>query len=633
MSDAILFRSNKPYKQASFMPILQIFATSVFILDKHWYLWKPELLPIASDLLIASAYYSISIASIYFLVRKRGDRPLNWILFTFTTFIIASGTTHLIESWTLWHPTYWLGYIKLIAAAASMFTAVLLIRLIPKAITQLEALQTDVQQAESALERLNTQPQRMRNNTTKGVIDVDSQENITANLAAAKKEGGEMQEIIARNQQAIIHDSQPNVPFYPSPESLISDSPQALNQETLALKAAVNYERILKWITDKVRDNLDESKILPAAVQGLAEALKLRECNAAWYDNDKNISTICYEFVNSNRSQQGRTAQMKNGYKYLYDLLLAGQYVQFCSLTPHPSRGRATTLAYPIIDDRKEVVGDLWLIAPPDYIFNDLEIRLVQQVASQCAIAARQARLYTTEKAQVEQLKKLHAEKDNLFSEVTHDLQSPMSRIRMAIKMLELTLPQIDERTRGYLDILKDASEQEIRLINDLLTSSLPLRLNDEIDIQQMLSGIIKSFQIKTNQRQQVLQTHLPPDLPVLLSNISRLERIFNELLENAWKYTPAGGEIVLSVNRTSAETISTIANTAEIPADQLSLIFEKGYRVSGTDRRQQSLGLGLATVKKLVTQLQGSISVESANGWTTFTVKLPNQPSEPETV
>ena len=615
------------------MPILQIFATSPLIKDKHWYLWKPELLSIASDLLIASAYYSILIASIYFFVSQRGDRPFNWIFFTFTTFIIASGTTHLMESWTLWHPTYWLEYIKLIAAAASMFTAVLLIRLIPKALTQLEALQTDDQQAESALERFNTQPQRMRNNTTKGVIDVESQENTTpANLAAAKKEGGEMQEIFARNQQAIIHDSQPDVPFYPSPESPTCPLLQAVNQETLDLEAAVNFERILKWITDKVRDNLDESKILPAAVHGLAEALKLNECNAAWYDNDKKISKICYEFVTLNRSQQGRTAQIKNEkneYKYLYDLLLTGQYVQFCSLTPHPSRGRATTLAYPIIDDRKEVVGDLWLIAPPDYIFNDLEIRLVQQVASQCAIAARQARLYTTEKAQVEELKKLHAEKDNLFSEVTHDLQSPMSRIKMAIQMLKLTLPQTDEQTRCYLKILTDACEQEIRLINDLLTSSLPLTLNDEIDIQEMLSGIIQSFQIKTNQRQQVLQIHLPPDLPVLLSNMNRLYRIFNELLENAWKYTPAGGEIVLSVNRTSAETIFTITNTATIPEDQLSLIFDNGYRVSGTDREQQGFGLGLASVKKLVTQLQGRISVESTNGWTTFTVKLPNQPSE----
>ena len=199
----------------------------------------------------------------------------------------------------------------------------------------------------------------------------------------------------------------------------------------------------------------------------------------------------------------------------------------------------------------------------------------------------------------------------------------------MAIQMLKLTLPQTDEQTRCYLKILTDACEQEIRLINDLLTSSLPLTLNDEIDIQEMLSGIIQSFQIKTNQRQQVLQIHLPPDLPVLLSNMNRLYRIFNELLENAWKYTPAGGEIVLSVNRTSAETIFTITNTATIPEDQLSLIFDNGYRVSGTDREQQGFGLGLASVKKLVTQLQGRISVESTNGWTTFTVKLPNQPSE----
>src|SRR5213080_519301 len=100
-----------------------------FIPHGHCYLWKPGLvgLHIVSDSLIALAYYSIPIALIYF-VRKRRDLPFDWIFLLFGAFIIACGTTHILEVWTLWHPNYWLsGLIKAITAAISLCTAVLLV--------------------------------------------------------------------------------------------------------------------------------------------------------------------------------------------------------------------------------------------------------------------------------------------------------------------------------------------------------------------------------------------------------------------------------------------------------------------------------------------------------------------------
>ncbi len=116
----------------------------------------------------------------------------------------------------------------------------------------------------------------------------------------------------------------------------------------------------------------------------------------------------------------------------------------------------------------------------------------------------------------------------------------------------------------------------------------------------------------------------------MLVSDRASLERILAELLNNACKYTSAGGEIVVGVcdKSTEAATIFTISNPAEIPADQLPRIFEKFYRVPKGDRWQQGgTGLGLALVQKLVEQIQGTIRVESSRGWTTFTVVLPNQP------
>ncbi|MEG4817042.1 PAS domain S-box protein [Microcoleus sp. K5-D4] len=113
-----------------------LFAIAPFIPHGHCYLWKPGLvgLHIVSDLLIALAYYSIPITLLYF-VRKRRDLPYSWIFLLFSAFIVACGTTHLMEIWTLWHPTYWLsGCLKAITAFVSVLTAIELVPLVPQAL-------------------------------------------------------------------------------------------------------------------------------------------------------------------------------------------------------------------------------------------------------------------------------------------------------------------------------------------------------------------------------------------------------------------------------------------------------------------------------------------------------------------
>ncbi|MEH2422397.1 MAG: ATP-binding protein [Nostoc sp.] len=119
------------------LEFLQNFLTdSSFIPHGHCYLWKPSLvwLNIISDSLIALVYYSIPIILIYF-VHKRKDFPFKWILLLFGAFIVSYGTTHVMDVWTLWHPTYWLStFIKFITAIISLYTAIALLPIIPQAL-------------------------------------------------------------------------------------------------------------------------------------------------------------------------------------------------------------------------------------------------------------------------------------------------------------------------------------------------------------------------------------------------------------------------------------------------------------------------------------------------------------------
>ena len=144
-----------------------------FIPHGHCYLWNPDLvwLHVVSDSLIALAYYSIPFMLVYF-VRKRRDVPFDWIFLMFSSFIVACGTTHLLEVWTLWHPIYWLsGFVKAFTALVSLATAVLLGQLMPKALilpspVQLEAanlaLKNEITQRKLAEEALYRREQEFK---------------------------------------------------------------------------------------------------------------------------------------------------------------------------------------------------------------------------------------------------------------------------------------------------------------------------------------------------------------------------------------------------------------------------------------------------------------------------------------
>ncbi|WP_394836018.1 PAS domain S-box protein [Pendulispora rubella] len=137
----------------------RLFSSDGFMPHGHCYLWSPEIvwLHVISDALVALSYTTIPF-TLYYFVRKRRDLPFNWMFLCFAVFIIACGATHYMEIWTLWTPVYRLsGVVKAITAAASVPTAILLVRLVPKALTiptpeQLSKAHEELKKAHEVLE-------------------------------------------------------------------------------------------------------------------------------------------------------------------------------------------------------------------------------------------------------------------------------------------------------------------------------------------------------------------------------------------------------------------------------------------------------------------------------------------------
>lgn len=410
-----------------------------------------------------------------------------------------------------------------------------------------------------------------------------------------------------------------------------------VQERTAQLQQALHFEAMLKRITDAVRDSLDEDQILQTAVQELTLGLGVEACDAELFDPEQQTSIICYEFIRSDMpSVKGASIAMAE-LAEIYDPLLQAQCFQFCRIqdgTIRLVKRQSAILVCPLMDDQR-VIGNLWLFKPRSQAFANLEIRLVQQVANQCAIAIRQARLYQAAQAQVAALEEINQLKDDFLSTVSHELRTPMSNMKMAIHMLR-TVTAYDRQDR-YLDILQTECTREIELINDLLdlqrleAASYPVSLNTII-LRTFLLELVEPFESRTNERQQSLRLNFSDSLPVITTDEASLQRILAELLNNACKYTSPGGEVIFTVQALGAHSTGEskkimfrVQNQAEIPQMELSRIFEKFYRVPNGDRwKQGGTGLGLALVQRLATELGGTIYVESQQGWTTFTVQLP---------
>jgi signal transduction histidine kinase len=425
--------------------------------------------------------------------------------------------------------------------------------------------------------------------------------------------------------------------LYQRSQQLNVDLEQQVEQRTDQLRMALRFESMLKRITDRVRDSLDGSQILQAAVQELTLVLNLGGCNAALYDLDQGTSTIRYEYTQSIPTCQGRVSQMDD-FPEIYKRLKQGQSLQFCSLLPNPDRGRVAMLACPIFVDshlsdgvEQAVLGDLWLIHHEAHIFQEFEIRLVQQVASQCAIAIRQAQLYQKAQQQVKLLEKLNGLKDDFLSTVSHELRTPITNVKMAVQMLRLS--PVEEKRQRYLNILEKEATREADLINDLLdlqrleAADTPVEL-EAIELRPCLASLVDPFLTRFANRQLSFEFDCPDRLPTLISNEVMLRRVIAELLNNACKYTPPNGKIGLAIEPAPALSVTfSVRNQAHIPTEELPKLFDKFYRCPNADPWSQGgTGLGLALVQKLVEQLQGNLQVESAAGWTTFRVSLPEK-------
>ena len=169
-----------------------------------------------------------------------------------------------------------------------------------------------------------------------------------------------------------------------------------------------------------------------------------------------------------------------------------------------------------------------------------------------------------------------------------------------------------------------------IRLTDELLElsrieSGQIRMLSEPVDMKELLQHCQEIFSIQAGEKSIQLRPNLEPVSPVI-GDIDRLEQVFNNLLDNALKHTPAGGKVSIATCQSSTDFVEiTIADTGPgIPPEQLPHVFERFYQVK---EMKSGTGLGLAIAKEIVRAHGGDITVNSVlDEGTEFLVRLPGR-------
>ncbi|MBI1356113.1 MAG: GAF domain-containing protein [Acidobacteria bacterium] len=240
---------------------------------------------------------------------------------------------------------------------------------------------------------------------------------------------------------------------------------------------------------------------------------------------------------------------------------------------------------------------------------------------------------------EVEQRRQAEKVKDELVATVSHELRTPLASIRGFTELL-LTREFAEERRREMLEVILKEAFQLTDLIEDLLdiqkvaVGKLAYHCED-FDLSTLVRDAVRNAQART--REHRIAAGKLAELGAVYGDPNRIRQVLNNLLSNAIRYSPGGGDIEVSMRQVGElAEISVSDHGLGIPSDAIGKLFTKFYRVDNSATRSiNGTGLGLALIKSIVEDHGGEVGVESVEGQgSRFWFRLPLIPvGDPATV
>jgi signal transduction histidine kinase len=272
-------------------------------------------------------------------------------------------------------------------------------------------------------------------------------------------------------------------------------------------------------------------------------------------------------------------------------------------------------LAVPMVV-RGNVIGVLEVVnkqGGDEFTREDVEMLTV--LGGQAAVAVQNALLF---------------QQSDLVAEIVHEMRTPLMSIVGYSELMQQPAMTL-EQCRQFAGIIVGEAERLSGLANDFLElakleSGRASLSHDRVDLSTVIRMAIGVLVPQADGKQVGLSADVPDDLPPVMGDAQRLHQVMLNLMGNGIKYCRPGDNITVMARREGDSLVVSVADTGPgIPADVLPRIFERFYRVPGTEERAVGSGLGLTISRKIVEAHGGEITVSSEEGeGTTFTFTLP---------
>jgi signal transduction histidine kinase len=269
--------------------------------------------------------------------------------------------------------------------------------------------------------------------------------------------------------------------------------------------------------------------------------------------------------------------------------------------------------------------------AHADAFDDEDDIKVLQSVADQIAIAIENARTYELEREAARQLREAEEMRHRFLGHMSHELREPLNNIigfsRVILKGID---GPISEQQRNDLEIVHANGQHLLGLINDLLdVAQIEAGLMElefkEIDLGELIQSVMATTSALVRDKDIQLQQEIHPELPPIEADGTRLRQVLLKLLSNAAKFTDHGSITVRAWPKGNQIQVAVADTGSGIPREDRQRVFERFERVEAGMRPSRGIGLGLALCKEFVEMHGGRIWVESREGvGSTFTFILP---------
>ncbi len=240
---------------------------------------------------------------------------------------------------------------------------------------------------------------------------------------------------------------------------------------------------------------------------------------------------------------------------------------------------------------------------------------------------------------QIEGLRAVDTQRREMVSHASHDLRTPLAALQGYLETLLIKEGELSaEEQRTYLTTALRHSDRLGKLVAELFELAKLESREAQVHAEpfspgELVQDIALKFQLGAQNKKLRLETDFSPDVPHVCADIGLIERVLENLLENALRYTPEGGVVTLALTREGENIRVQVRDTGRgIPEEHLPYIFDRYYRVESQPETPGGAGLGLAIAKRILELHDSTITVQSVpGGGTTLTFTLPVCPPQPE--